>query len=150
MATGKEIKRLRGKTSAGRVADLIGVGVDRLRKWEERDSDPSDSGDVSKVERYFGVPLGKLRDLKTFDFVEFHKLDTDYKDKYIASLERENQRLQNDLETNSAELMARTEVIAGVQAAMMEILMVIASKEKASYNKTVEILRKHKLEGSFV
>lgn len=71
MAAGKEIKRLRGKdVTASKAAKLIGVGVDRLRKWEERDSDPSDTGDIAKVEAYFGVKLDQLETLKSFDFVE--------------------------------------------------------------------------------
>lgn len=71
MAAGKEIKRLRGKNiTASQAASLIGVGVDRLRKWEERDTDPSDTGDIAKVERYFGVTLSDLKTLKSFDFVE--------------------------------------------------------------------------------
>jgi hypothetical protein len=71
MATGKEIKRLRGKdVTASKAAKLIGVGVDRLRKWEERDSDPSDTGDIAKVEAYFGRKLDALHEIKAFDFVE--------------------------------------------------------------------------------
>src|SRR5688572_25603176 len=87
MATGKEIKRLRGKISAARVAELIGVDADRLRKWEERDTDPKDTGDVEKVEAYFGVTLSELADLTNFDFVKKPKgnpgQDRD-KDKIIA------------------------------------------------------------------
>lgn len=71
MAAGKEIKRLRGRdVTASKAAKFIGVGVDRLRKWEERDSDPSDTGDITKVEAYFGVKLDQLSTLKSFDFVE--------------------------------------------------------------------------------
>lgn len=74
MAVGKEIKRLRGKdVTASKAAKFIGVGVDRLRKWEERDSDPSDTGDIAKVEDYFGVKLDKLHTLKSFDFVEISR-----------------------------------------------------------------------------
>jgi transcriptional regulator with XRE-family HTH domain len=71
MATGKEIKRLRGgETSAAKVASLIGVGVDRLRKWEERDVDPSDTADIEKVEAYFGCALSQLKNIKDFEFVK--------------------------------------------------------------------------------
>jgi hypothetical protein len=71
MATGKEIKRLRGgETSAAKVASLIGVGVDRLRKWEERDVDPSDTADIEKVEAYFGCALNQLKNIKDFEFVK--------------------------------------------------------------------------------
>jgi hypothetical protein len=68
MATGREIRRLRGKVPAAKVAALIGVNVDRLRKWEERDSDPKDTGDAKKVEDYFGVELSGLAKLDNFDF----------------------------------------------------------------------------------
>lgn len=72
MAAGKEIKRLRGKeVTAAKAARLIGVGVDRLRKWEERDSNPNDTGDIAKVEAYFGVKLEQIAEIKAFDFVEF-------------------------------------------------------------------------------
>jgi hypothetical protein len=71
MATGKEIKRLRGgETSAAKAAALIGVGVDRLRKWEERDVDPSDTADIEKVEAYFGCALNQLKNIKDFEFVK--------------------------------------------------------------------------------
>lgn len=71
MAAGKEIKRLMGKeVTAEQLATLIGVGVDRFRKWLERDSDPRDTGDIQKVEQYFGVPLSGLAGLQKFDFVE--------------------------------------------------------------------------------
>lgn len=71
MATGKEIKRLRGKdVTASKAAKFIGVGVDRLRKWEERDTDPVDTGDRAKIEAYFGVKLDQLHTVASFDFVE--------------------------------------------------------------------------------
>lgn len=72
MASGNDIRRLRGKIPAAKVAELIGVNVDRLRKWEERDTDPSDSGDIEKVERYFGLPLDKLSGLNHFEFVKYN------------------------------------------------------------------------------
>lgn len=105
MAAGKEIKRLRGKNiSAADAATFIGVGVDRLRKWEERDVDPSDTGDIAKVETYFGIPLWALKDLKTFDFVENPHAVKDFKDKYIASLEKQNKYLEDQLAVSLAEL----------------------------------------------
>lgn len=97
MAAGKEILRLRGKISAADVAEYIGVKVDRLRKWEERDTDPKDTGDVEKVEAYFGVSLSGLKDLKTFDFVETSRGTTDYKDRYIATLEKQNKYLEKEV-----------------------------------------------------
>jgi hypothetical protein len=69
MAFGREIKRLRGKISAVEASKLIGVSVDKLRKWEERDTDPSDEMDRIKIESFFGVSsLGELKKLNEFDF----------------------------------------------------------------------------------
>jgi transcriptional regulator with XRE-family HTH domain len=71
MAAGKEIKRLRigdGNRSAQEVADLIGVKAERLRKWESRDVDPKDTGDIKALEKYFKVQITKLKDLESFQF----------------------------------------------------------------------------------
>lgn len=72
MAAGKEIKRLREsaskKISADYAASLIGVDVERLRKWEYRNADPFDTADKIKVEKYFGCPIDKLETLDNFQF----------------------------------------------------------------------------------
>lgn len=68
MAAGKEIKRLRGNMSAQEAATLIGVDVDRLRKWEQRDVDPKDSGDILRVENFFGLPISDLPKLDNFQW----------------------------------------------------------------------------------
>jgi hypothetical protein len=70
MAAGKEIKRLRGSISAQQAANFIGVDVARLRKWEQRDADPKDSGDINKVETYFGCKLKDLKNLDSFQFIK--------------------------------------------------------------------------------
>lgn len=95
MAAGKEIKRLRLKAeaSADKVAGLIGVSAGALRKWEERDTDPSDSGDIRKVERYFGVSLAGLPAIQNFDFVK-KDLTDDYKEKYLALLEEHKELMK--------------------------------------------------------
>lgn len=72
MAAGKEIKRLRGNVSAQQAATLIGVDVEKLRKWEQRDVNPKDSGDIVKVEDYFGVAIDQLGSLDNFQFVPKH------------------------------------------------------------------------------
>jgi transcriptional regulator with XRE-family HTH domain len=69
MATGKEIKRLRGRISAQDAATLIGVDVERLRKWEQRDADPKDTADIKAVEDYFGCKLSELPKLENFQFI---------------------------------------------------------------------------------
>lgn len=69
MAAGKEIKRLRGNISAQQAASLIGVDVEKLRKWEQRDANPKDTGDIVKVEQYFGKKLDQLQSLETFQFI---------------------------------------------------------------------------------
>lgn len=72
MAVGKEIKRLREsqpkRISAEFVATAIGVDVERLRKWEQRDADPKDSGDQKKVEDYFNCKMEELGKLDSFIF----------------------------------------------------------------------------------
>lgn len=79
MAAGREIKRLREnqpkKVSAEMAASLIGVDVERLRKWEQRDADPKDSEDIRKVEKYFGQSVSKLNLLENF---QFYELKEDY------------------------------------------------------------------------
>lgn len=69
MPAGKEIKRLREEknVSAEKLAELIGVKPERLRKWESRDVDPREL-DKIKVEQYFGVTLDELGNLSNFDF----------------------------------------------------------------------------------
>jgi transcriptional regulator with XRE-family HTH domain len=69
MAAGKEIRRLRDKVSAQQVATLIGVDAAKLRKWEQRDANPKDSGDITKVEKYFGTKIDQLHKLETFQFI---------------------------------------------------------------------------------
>lgn len=72
MATGKELKRLRIKAgkSAQAAADLIGVGAERLRKWEQNDADPQNQLDIDKIESYFGTSLEKLEYLESFNFIK--------------------------------------------------------------------------------
>lgn len=115
MATGKEIKRLRGNLSAEKVAEFIGVNASRLRKWEERDSDPKDTDDVRKVEDYFGVSLSELAGLTNFAFVKKPPKNPDItpgsqsevvllrqiiqlKDQIIGMQSKENSGLQTQLD----------------------------------------------------
>jgi transcriptional regulator with XRE-family HTH domain len=97
MAFGKEIKRLREKASwsAQKAADQLGVKVERLRKWEQRDLDPRDE-DATLIEKYFNLPIAEIK--KVDDIRKFHKVpnsenrkestaEDDYKEKYIRLLE---------------------------------------------------------------
>lgn len=115
MATGAEIRRLRGSISTAKVAEMIGVRVDRLRKWEERDTDPKDTGDVEKVERYFNVSLAELKGLKSFDFVSTIKNpdqnDQDLNREIIDGLKNHIEVLQQNL----ADLRIRREQIEAIE-----------------------------------
>jgi len=65
MAFGKEIKRLRDgiNLSAQKLADLIGIDAERLRKWEQKDLNPREE-DVARIEQYFGLPLEEIMQLE--------------------------------------------------------------------------------------
>lgn len=124
MAAGKEIRRLRishgKKISVARVASLIGVDSERLRKWEYKDIDPYDSSDIQKIETYFGVPLNKLKDLDDFQFsaqgsyrvgtsirMSNQPLPSERKSDRESALEYENLSLRlNQIETNLNEILS--------------------------------------------
>lgn len=100
MAAGAEIKRLRGNISAQQAASLIGVDVERLRKWEQRDVDPKDSGDIQKVEAFFKTSVSKLKTLETFQFFpretktnEASKEPPDYNERSLTNLTESNKVL---------------------------------------------------------
>lgn len=70
MGFGAELKRLREgvNISANKLAKLIGVDAERLRKWEQKDMSPRDE-DTALIEKFFGVAIqdvGKLSSLKEF------------------------------------------------------------------------------------
>lgn len=79
MAFGADIKRLReeSRISAQKLADLIGIDAERLRKWEQKDLSPRDQ-DTKKIEKFFGISLeeiGKLHSIKKFLKVPNDALD---------------------------------------------------------------------------
>lgn len=129
MATGKEIKRLRGKKSALDVAALIGVSVDRLRKWEERDTDPADTGDIQKVENYFGVPLDGLVSLSDFDFVQYPQ-GVDFRDKYIKSLEDQVRTLKAQVSLLTGEMRHIELTNQAIVQANQDVLIEILAKQR--------------------
>ena len=49
--------------SAQKLADLIGIDAERLRKWEQKDLNPRDE-DVARIEQYFGLPLEEIMQLE--------------------------------------------------------------------------------------
>jgi transcriptional regulator with XRE-family HTH domain len=123
MAAGKEINRLRGKAvSAAKVAGLIGVNADRLRKWEERDTDPSDTGDIQKVEDYFGCTLSELKNIEEFEFVKkpmttkSSDLVSELKDRLIASQESEIKLLKErqQSETRLIQVEERLKIVVEI------------------------------------
>lgn len=71
VAFGKEIKRLREQSnySAKKMADLMNVDVERLRKWEQRDQDPRDE-DTEKIEAFFQMPINEAMKLKSLPKVQ--------------------------------------------------------------------------------
>lgn len=56
MATGAELKRIRATNnlSAQQLAALVGIDLDRLKKWEQRDQNPR-AQDAEKLLSFFGV-----------------------------------------------------------------------------------------------
>jgi transcriptional regulator with XRE-family HTH domain len=110
MAAGKEIKRLRGNISTQKIAGLIGIDVERLRKWEQRDVDPKDIKDIKQIEWYFGCKVEDLTKLDNFNFVQKEKLPStpksldniDYQTKYIALLEEQKKILEDQLDNKKA------------------------------------------------
>lgn len=65
MGFGIEIKRLRNDSniSAKKLADLIGIDSERLRKWESNDFEPR-MEDKIKIEKFFGKSLEQIIKLK--------------------------------------------------------------------------------------
>lgn len=79
MAFGKEIKRLRDSInlSAQKLADLIGIDAERLRKWEQKDLNPREE-DVARIETYFGLPLEGIMNLENLRAAQMvPRLNTD-------------------------------------------------------------------------
>lgn len=140
MAAGKEIKRLRRKdVTASKAAKFIGVGVDRLRKWEERDSNPSDSGDIAKVEAYFGVKLDELPTLQSFDFVERKALNGHQEDMkspgyvpasdLIQVLKEQNEFLRRNFETSLISLLEGQQAASAHLKTLLRYNVEVANRE---------------------
>ncbi len=138
MAAGHEIRRLRGKIAAARVAQLIGIDVGRLRKWEERDTDPKDTGDIQKIETYFGRPLKELPEIKSFEFVQKPtRSDAGIKDDLIEALKESNRLLKEALEVNSDELHRNILLTRSLAETNQDILIELLAKQRKQDQKTV-------------
>lgn len=119
MASGIEIKRLRlipkKPISAEILAKWIGVKPERLRKWEQRDADPKDSGDIQKVEVYFNCKLEELSKLDTFQFYD----------------PRQKKEISTDIQSMADELLnlkAMNRILTG------EVAKLIATGSKGKIN----------------
>lgn len=53
-------------------------------------------------------------------------------------------------DSNFAEIQEELKVIAETQVALVEIVLAFVAEKKSVYNKSVEILKKHRLEGIFL
>lgn len=140
MAFGFEIKRLRSKSniSAQKLADLIGIDADRLRKWEEKDFDPRDE-DTVKIEQFFGMSLRDIVNLESIK--EFTKVpnqnqtngtnrNVDIKDSDILTLQK---KLESSYEARILELKTANEKYLQEKEARRketEARLLIAEKEK--------------------
>lgn len=58
--------------------------------------------------------------------------------------------VSNTEDISSAEIGEELKVIGETQVALMEIVLALVSEKKGVYNKSVEILKKHGLEGIFL
>lgn len=131
------------------IADIAGITVDELEKKKLTHKDvtitlPEEDEQDEKDGKVENTPVDSLRANGT----------PDSKDELISLMREiiELRRKPAGKEINLAELSRELMVTAQMLSAAMEILIVIAEADpkKAVYNKTVEILRKHKLEGSFL
>jgi transcriptional regulator with XRE-family HTH domain len=130
MAFGKEIKRLRSKAgwSAQKLADVLGVKAERLRKWEQFDSTPKEN-DKKIIEDKFGVPINSL-----------HSLDVlpNFKDASKKMFETPNEYAL--LIKDQVEMLAMQRVTLAVLAEVQAKLMgdkVFVSQLLSSYRKLV-------------
>lgn len=71
MAFGAEIKRLRtkNKISAQSLSNMLGISAVRLRKWEERDTNPRYE-EAKIIEEYFGIKIGDFKNLDSLPNVQ--------------------------------------------------------------------------------
>ena len=68
MGFGGELKKLREKAgiSAQKMADMLAIDADRMRKWEQRDLTPR-FNDRQKIEAFFGMSLDEIAKLSSIE-----------------------------------------------------------------------------------
>lgn len=158
MAIGKEIKRLRegAGVSAENLAKWLGVNVDKLRKWELRDTNPKPADRVA-IEKYFDCPTVELDKLDKFEFYDPVKLDEthelhepmapytkDYQAKYYKMLEDDNKTLRElvvtlrslvqKVEGNLDVLLENQLTTTAMTVAFQEVALEKISGSKEEYN----------------
>lgn len=83
MGFGSVLKKLREKSglSAPKMANIIGIDVDRMRKWEQKDLTPRYS-DRQKIEAFFNMDLDEIAKLSTIEkFLKVPYLKHDFIEK---------------------------------------------------------------------
>lgn len=67
MGFGSELKqaRLELGISAAKMAEVMGVDAERLRKWESRDAEPRDTGDRKSVAQFLEIDLDNFKGIDT-------------------------------------------------------------------------------------
>lgn len=93
MGFGTHIKQLRlaKRLSAEKLARLLGVDADRLRKWEQKDLMPREA-DLAKIEAAFGMKMDAILKLK--ELPEFKKVPIPNKDIVKVSEGTDEEALQ--------------------------------------------------------
>lgn len=143
MAFGKEIKRLRDdmNLSAQKLADLIGIKADRLRKWEELDLNPRDE-DVEKIESFFKMSINEI--VKLTSIKKFIRAD------HPIQIEKELNSLLSHHEERLIRIEAALQVLGekfaeikydSTGATISETLSELENSIKARYRMRVDELR---------
>lgn len=132
MFTGKQIrdKRKLEGLSVKALALKIGVEEDNLYKWE-KGTKPSNPEDYLKVSKWLeNVPRENGKVVAVSDFKAHGSGDQDYREKYIDSLERENKRLQKDLDASLGDLLENALLARSVAETNQDLLIEILSKQR--------------------
>lgn len=138
MAFGKEIKRLREDVpiSAQKLADIIGIDADRLRKWEQKDLDPRHE-DAMLIERFFGIDLKSvmaLKSIKKFLNTQAGTIENTKKAKERIKFEADDKTLLMELIRESRRTKATVNVlriaVARLIATSEELPALSLEKEK--------------------
>lgn len=127
MFTGKQIrdKRKAENLSVEALATKIGVGKENLYKWE-KGTQPSNPEDYIKVSNWLeNVPRG-TKNAALIDFKPNGGGGLDYKEKYIAILERENSTLLNQLRLNLEKLEELSNKVSQNYAVLSSLRFAIA------------------------